>query len=106
MFDTKPNKATNLDKLADFNVKDDTIWLDNAVFRKLGKKGTELKPARLDKKFFTIGDKASDLNYHLVYSKKKGALLYDVDGSGAKAAVEIATMKKNLAITASDILII
>ncbi len=43
VFDTKPNKATNLDKLADFNVKDDTIWLDNAVFRKLGKKGTEFE---------------------------------------------------------------
>ncbi len=106
VFDTRPNKKTNLDKLADFNVKDDTIWLDNAVFRKLGKKGTESKPARLDRKFFTLGEKAKDSNDYLVYSRKKGVLFYDVDGSGAKSAVEIATVKKNLAMTASDILII
>ncbi|MGO4572868.1 M10 family metallopeptidase C-terminal domain-containing protein, partial [Microvirga sp. 2TAF3] len=43
VFDTKPNKKTNLDTITDFNVKDDTIWLDNAVFKKLGK-GSEAKP--------------------------------------------------------------
>ena len=41
MFDTKLNKKTNLDKIADFNVKDDSIWLDNAIFKKLGKKDRE-----------------------------------------------------------------
>ena len=44
VFDTKLNKRTNLDKIADFNVKDDSIWLDNAIFKKLGKKGTERRP--------------------------------------------------------------
>jgi Ca2+-binding RTX toxin-like protein len=106
VFDTKLNKKTNLDKIADFNVKDDTIWLDNAIFTKLGKKGSELAPAKLNKAFFTIGDKAKDANDYLVYDKLKGALYYDSDGSGAKAAVEIATLKKNLKMTLKDFFII
>ena len=105
VFNTKPNKKTNLDKIADFNVKDDTIWLDNKVFTKLGK-GTELRPGKLNKKFFTIGDSAKDANDYLVYNAKKGVLYYDVDGSGAKAAVEIATLKKGLKLTYADFFVI
>ena len=105
VFNTKPNKKTNLDKIVDFNVKDDTVWLDNAIFKKLGK-GTELKPGKLNKAFFTIGDSAKDANDYLIYDNKKGVLYYDVDGSGAKAAVEIATLKKGLKMTAADFMII
>ncbi|MFC1455893.1 M10 family metallopeptidase C-terminal domain-containing protein [Microvirga arabica] len=106
VFDTKANKATNLDKITDFNVKDDGIWLENKVFAKLGKKGTEKKPAKLAKDFFTVGDKAKDANDYLIYSKAKGVLLYDADGSGAKKAVEIATLKKNLKMTEKDFFVI
>jgi Ca2+-binding RTX toxin-like protein len=106
VFDTKLNKRTNLDKIADFNVKDDSIWLDNAIFKKLGKKGSELAPAKLNKAFFTIGAKAKDANDYLVYNKSKGVLYYDIDGSGGKAAVEIATLKKNLKMTYKDFFII
>ena len=48
VFDTKASKS-NADKITDFNVKDDTIGLENAIFTKLGKPGT------LNKSFFTIG---------------------------------------------------
>ncbi|MBO1911615.1 hypothetical protein J4G37_43345, partial [Microvirga sp. 3-52] len=34
---SKTDRKVNFDKIADFNVKDDTIWLDNAIFKKLGK---------------------------------------------------------------------
>ena len=101
VFDTKPNKRTNLDKIVDFNVKDDTIWLENKIFTKLGK-GTELKPGKLNKAFFTIGPKAKEKNDYLVYDNKKGVLYYDVDGSGSKAMVEIATLKKSLKLTSAD----
>ena len=43
VFNTKPNKSTNLDKISDFNVNDDSIWLDNAIFKKLGR-GSEFEP--------------------------------------------------------------
>ncbi|MCB8820419.1 calcium-binding protein [Microvirga rosea] len=101
----KTNKKTNLDKIADFNVKDDTIWLDNAVFKKLGK-GTEASPGKLNKAFFSIGDHAKTAKNTLFYDKNKGALFYDADGSGAKEAIQIASLAKKLKMTADDFKII
>ena len=105
VFDTQPNRKTNLDRIVDFNVKDDTIWLDNKVFTKLGK-GTEAKPLVLNKAFFGL-EKAKDKNDYLTYSKKTGYLSYDADGSGSKyKPVEVALLKKGLALTYDDIFII
>jgi Ca2+-binding RTX toxin-like protein len=106
IFDTKPNKKTNLDKIADYNVKDDSVFFDNAIFKKLGSKGTEFVPAKLNKAFFKVGDSAKDRNDYVVYDKQKGILYYDADGSGGGKAVEIATLKKNLKMTAADFFVI
>ncbi|WP_052003345.1 Ig-like domain-containing protein [Microvirga sp. BSC39] len=106
VFDSKPNKKTNLDKVADFSVADDSIWLENKIFAKLGKKGSETAPAQLKKSFFVIGDKAKDGDDYLIYSKKTGKLSFDVDGSGSKAAVEIATLSKKLAMTHKDFFVV
>jgi Ca2+-binding RTX toxin-like protein len=105
-FDTKANKKTNLDKVADYSVKDDTIWLENKVFTKLGKKGSISTPAKLGKAFLVISDKAKDKDDYLIYDKKKGVLYYDADGSGKGKAVEIATLTKNLKMTAADFFVI
>ena len=108
VFDTKLNRKTNVDRIADFNVKDDTIFLDNALFKANKafhaaiKKGTEAKPLKLKSGFLRVGDKAKDGNDYLVYNKKTGVLSYDADGSGAKAAVQIATLSKNLKLTHHD----
>ena len=72
VFDTKPGKV-NMDKLTDFRTVDDTIWLDNNYMRKLGK-GTEPKPVKLNKAFFTVGSKAIDANDYLIYNKTNGVL--------------------------------
>jgi Ca2+-binding RTX toxin-like protein len=107
VFDTKASKSTNRDKIVDFKVKDDSFWLDNAVFGKLGKKGTQDKPAQLSKAFFAIGDKAKDKNDYIAYDKKKGVLSYDADGSGSKyKPVEFATLSKNLKMTHKDFFVI
>ncbi|MFC4172248.1 M10 family metallopeptidase C-terminal domain-containing protein [Microvirga sp. GCM10011540] len=105
VFDTKPNKKKNLDTIRDFSVADDTIWLDNKIFKKLGKKGSEAKPVKLNKKFFSL-EKAKGKDDYLVYSKKKGILYYDADGSGAGKAVEIAKMTKKLKLTANDFFVV
>ncbi|MBJ6126209.1 cadherin domain-containing protein [Microvirga splendida] len=105
VFNTKANKK-NLDKITDFKVKDDGFWLDNKAFSKLGKKGTEKKPFQLKKDFFTVGSKAKDKNDYVIYDKKKGVLFYDVDGSGSKKAVEIATLSKKLSLTHKDFFVI
>ncbi|WP_276330632.1 calcium-binding protein [Microvirga aerophila] len=99
VFDKKIGKS-NVDKVADFNVKDDTVRLDNAVFKKLGKAG------KLKKDFFKIGTKAADADDHIIYNSKKGTLYYDADGSGSGAAVHFATLSKNLKLTQADLIII
>jgi len=106
VFTTKPNKKTNVDKIADFNVNDDSFQLDNAVFKKLGKKGSPDDPVQLSKAFFTIGSKAKDKNDYLVYDSKKGVLYYDADGSGSGAAVQFATLSKKLKLSHKDFFVI
>ncbi|NIX76657.1 glycoside hydrolase family 113 [Microvirga terricola] len=105
VFDTKANKKTNFDKIADYVVKDDSIYLDNAVFRKLGK-GAISKPGKLNKNFFTIGDKAKDKDDYLIYNNKTGILSYDADGSARGKAMEIAQLKKGLKMTATEFFVI
>jgi Ca2+-binding RTX toxin-like protein len=105
IFNTKASK-TNVDKISDFNVNDDSIHLDNKYFTKLGKKGSEKSPAKLNKDFFTIGSKAKDKNDYVVYDNKKGVLYYDADGSGKSKQVEIATLSKKLKMTEKDFFVI
>ncbi|MBF9233057.1 calcium-binding protein [Microvirga alba] len=97
VFDTRIDKTkTQVDLITDFNVKDDGIWLDNAIFRALGKKGTPANPVQLKKDAFWIGAKAHDKSDRIIYDLKKGALYYDSDGSGKAAAILIATLPKGL----------
>lgn len=88
VFDTKPGKK-NVDKITDFRVVDDSIHLENSIFKTLGKKTGMLKKAA-----FWVGAKAHDASDRIVYDKKIGALYYDEDGSGRKAAVKFATINK------------
>jgi Ca2+-binding RTX toxin-like protein len=104
---TSKTTGANVDRIADFNVKYDLIYLDNRIFTKLGKQGSEASPARLSAKFFTMGEKARDKDDYVIHDRKKGVLLYDADGSGSKyKAVEVATLSKNLKISSSDFFVI
>ena len=105
VFDTRPDTKKNVDRITDFNPKDDTIWLDNKYFAKLGK-GTASHPGKLNKAFFTLGDHAKDKNDYVIYDNKKGILWYDADGSGHGKAVEIATLKKGLHLTYKDFFVV
>jgi Ca2+-binding RTX toxin-like protein len=110
VFNSKLGTATtdrkvNFDTIKDFNVKADSIWLDNAVFKKLGS-GSLSKPAQLNEDFFTIGTRAKDSNDYVIYNKSTGVLSYDADGSGSGKAVEFAQLKKGLSMTYKDFFII
>ena len=87
-------------------MRNDSVYLDNAVFAELGSKGSLGSPAKLNKAFFTVGSKAKDSNDHVIYDSKKGILLYDADGKGGEAAVEFASVSKNLKMTAADFFVI
>jgi Ca2+-binding RTX toxin-like protein len=105
VFDTKANTKTNRDTITDYSVAEDTIWLSDRYFKKLGK-GTEASPTKLKKAFFKVADKAKDKNDYLVYNKKTGVLSYDADGSGSAKAVEIAKLTKNLKLTQDDFFVV
>jgi len=104
VFDTRPG-ATNLDRITDFNVTDDALWLDNAIFTALGS-GSVAKPALLRSSFFHAGAAAHDSSDRLIYNKMTGALYYDADGTGAAKQVQIATLAKNLALSYKDFFVI
>jgi Ca2+-binding RTX toxin-like protein len=99
VFSTKPSR-TNIDKVTDFNVADDTIYLSKGIFKALGKKGA------LKKAEFVVGSKAADSGDHFIYNKKAGALFYDADGTGSQAQVQIATLSKNLKMIHKDFFVI
>ncbi|WP_198411745.1 calcium-binding protein [Microvirga flavescens] len=100
VFDTKPNKKTNVDKIVDFSVKDDTIHLAKSIFKKITKKGV-LKSGE-----FYAGAAAHDANDRIIYNKKTGALYYDADGTGSAAQVQIATLSKKLKMTYKDFYVV
>lgn len=95
VFNTKPG-STNIDTIDDFSVKDDTIWLDDDVYTKVGPLGDLASAA------FYIGTAAHDTSDRVVYDKVSGKLWYDADGTGSIAAVQFALLDKGLALTAAD----
>ncbi|WP_134496676.1 M10 family metallopeptidase [Microvirga pakistanensis] len=95
VFNTKPSRTANLDRIVDFSVRDDTMSLDNAVF-------TTLKAGKLPSAAFWTGTKAHDATDRVVYDSAKGALYYDADGIGKSASVQVAQLSKGLKLTAGD----
>ncbi|MBQ0823387.1 cadherin domain-containing protein [Microvirga sp. HBU67558] len=99
VFDTKPG-AGNVDRITDFSVKDDTIHLARTIFKAAGPKGI------LSKGAFWIGSEAHAAADRIIYNADNGKLYYDADGSGSKAAVQIALLKADLDLKATDFMII
>jgi Ca2+-binding RTX toxin-like protein len=99
VFDTPPGR-TNVDRLRDFKVADDTIHINNAAFTKVGANGALASQA------FWKGAKAHDASDRVVYDSATGALVYDPDGTGPAAQVKFAQLSKGLAMTPADFLVI
>jgi VCBS repeat-containing protein len=105
VFDTalgtsSTDRRVNFDTIKDFSVRDDSFQLDNDIFKKVGKVG------KLNKNYFTIGDKAKDKNDYIVYNSKTGVLSYDADGFGKGKAIEFAQLSRNLKMTEKDFFVI
>lgn len=86
-------KNANVDTITDFRAKDDSFWLDNAIFKGLGKKGSLTKPAKLSKDAFFKGEAAHDASDRIIVSKS-GKIYYDADGTGSHTKIHIATVGK------------
>ena len=100
VFDTRLNKTTNVDTISGFSVKDDTIRLENAIFKGLKKTGA------LSKSAFVLGTKAKDANDRILYDKKSGYVSYDADGTGKGAAIKIAKIAEKVSLTHTDFFVI
>ncbi|MBF9197510.1 calcium-binding protein [Microvirga terrestris] len=105
VFDTRPNKSINVDHVMDYRSWDDSFYLDNKVFTKLGS-GTMSEPQKFKKEMFIEGKKAKDAEDRIVYDKKAGALYYDQDGTGNKAQVKIASLNDKTKLYYHDFFVI
>jgi len=100
VFNTLPNAKTNVDKITDFNVRDDTVALDNSIFKAVGADGWLAASA------FHTGTAAHDANDRVIYNPNTGALIYDYNGNAAGGSVQFATLSPNLSLTHADFQII
>lgn len=108
VFDRSPHRydfefgddGPDIDRIADFSVRDDTIHLKTAVFTEVGPRG------RLKADAFYRGAEAHDSSDRILYDKATGYLHYDPDGTGPQASTTFARLKAGLAVTAHDFLVI
>lgn len=92
--------AGQVDRISDFRVIDDTIWLENAIFEALGAAG----PLSATK--FHIGAFAHDADDRILYNPVNGALIYDANGNLTSGPVVIAYLPTQLSLTAADFVVI
>ncbi|WP_143748805.1 calcium-binding protein [Mesorhizobium sophorae] len=102
VFTTALNASSNVDRITDFSVVDDTIRVDNAIFAALGGNGT----LTADQFVKNTTGLAGDGNDHIIYETDTGWLYYDSNGSAAGGSTHFATLAANLALTNADFLVI
>ena len=95
VFSTKLGNG-NIDRVVDFEIGTDAVWLSKAIFKKL-----PLGPLSAD--HFHRGSKAADKNDYVVYDAKKGLLIYDKNGSGKGGAQVVAKFDKGTDLHNSDL---
>jgi Ca2+-binding RTX toxin-like protein len=89
--------TSSIDTVTDFSVKYDTVMLWKNIFKVSASSNGVISSAA-----FWAGSQAHDSNDRIIYDKSTGALSYDPDGTGSKAAQQFAILDKNLAMTYKD----
>jgi Ca2+-binding RTX toxin-like protein len=100
VFNKTLSARTNKDSIRDWNYRDDTIQLENAVFKALKTVGP------LSRTAFVLGSKAKDSNDFIGYNKTTGDVWYDANGSKAGGQVTFANIGKYKAIAHNDFIVI
>ena len=95
------NSATNRDVITDYNVADDTIQMDNAVYALLGAPG--LLAANLFKNINLVAQDADD---RVLYDQANGNIYYDNNGLAAGGVVHFAEVTNGLALTNLDFFVV
>lgn len=93
-----PNEG--IDTITDFGVGDDRILVSATGFGGGLKAGAAITAGQ-----FKLGAAATDANDRFIYNKNSGALFFDVDGTGSKGQVQIATLTNKPQISNADIFV-
>jgi Ca2+-binding RTX toxin-like protein len=99
LFESKLSRSS-IDTVTDFSVKFDTIMLWKGIFKVAASSNGVISSGA-----FWAGTKAHDRSDRIIYDKSTGALSYDSDGTGSKAAQQFAILDKNLKMTYKDFIV-
>ena len=102
VFNTALNASTNVDRITDFSVVDDTIRLDNAIFVALGGNGT----LTANQFVANASGVVTNASQHIIYETDTGWLYYDSNGSAVGGSTHFATLAANLALTNADFVVV
>ncbi len=91
----------NIDDITDFNVANDTVRLENAIFTTITGTGV-LTAAQF---VANATGTAQDANDRIIYEIDTGELIYDANGSTAGGGFLFATLDAGLAVTNADFFI-
>lgn len=106
VFDMRPTNA-NSDKITDFShAQGDRIYLDNAFFKMLGKKGTLKAPAHVKASLFHVGKATAQDSHVLIFDSKAEKLYYNPDGAGHQSPALIASFAPHTKIALSDLWVV
>ncbi len=100
LFDSDPILA-NIDKITDFSVADDTIYLDHLIFGALAT-GAQAAAVFASNTTGLAGDNTD----RIIYQTTTGNLYYDADANGSGPGLQIATLTAGLALTSADFFVI
>ena len=99
-YDAPLSASTNVDIIADFSVRDDTIQLSRRIFTALASTGT------LSSSAFRIGSSATDADDRIIYDSATGWIHYDPDGTGNAAQLPFGRIAAGLVLTNGDFVVI
>ncbi len=94
-------KTEGIDTITDFSVLDDTLVVSASGFG-----GSLTAGAVITADQFRLGTVALDAGDRFIYNSSTGGLLFDADGTGAIAGLQIATLTTKPSLTNADILVI
>lgn len=95
----RPNQG--IDTITDFKVSEDLITVSGHNFGNDLVVGEAIDPSQ-----FRIGSGAADSSDRFIYNSSNGALLFDFDGNGSTAPMQIATLTTGLELTHENIVIV
>ncbi|MBD2480332.1 S8 family serine peptidase, partial [Anabaena sp. FACHB-83] len=94
------SRNEGIDRITDFRVVDDTIFVSASGFG-----GGLVAGAAIAANRFVIGAAATTSSQRFIYNNVTGGLFFDADGTGAIARIQFATLSAGLSLTNADIFV-